>query len=428
MSPDVRPPLSAVQAERRYVLLSALQWLPTGLVIPVMVLLLQARGVALPVVGVIFALYSAVVIALELPTGSLADVLGRRRTLLVSRVLSVVSMVWMAVAQDAAGFALAMMVGGVARSLQSGPLEAWYVDAVHAADPDAEVRRGISRGWAAEATALALGAVVGGFVPTIAASLTLPFGLTPLALPYLAAAALTGVGFVAVLGLMREPARSGPRPAVGDVVRDVPRTVAAGLRLAARDRTVRLVLGAMAAFSFALSALELLSPLQFAALLGGEEEASGAYGILVTLAFLGSAGGSAIAPRAAAAVRSGPRAAALMTLLIALALGGMAVGSAFAVVAAMYVGVYVFAGIAGPLKNEALHQRVDAGQRATLLSVASLVQMLGGLVGSLVIPVVAVGGFGLAWLLAGGVVLMGATLLAFLPVAVDRIRREPVAA
>ncbi len=421
-------PLTAAQAERRYLLLSGLQWLPTGLVIPIMVLLFQARGVELPVVGAIFALYSVVVIALELPTGSLADVLGRRRTLLVSRVLAVISLVAMAVAQDAVGFGIAMVVNGVSRSLQSGPLEAWYVDAVHAADPDAEVQRGISRGWAVEAVAIAIGAVTGGLIPGLIGPAVLPAGLTALSVPYLGAAALTGVGLVAVAALMREPARTDRRPALRDVVRDVPATIQGGVRLAGRDRTIRLVLGAVLAFGFALSALEVLSPLQFAALLGGEEEASAAYGILVTLAFLGTAGGSALAPRVAQLVRSAPRAAALTTGLIALALGGMALGSSFVVVAAMYVLVYVFAGVAGPLKNDTLHQRVDASQRATLLSVVSLGQMLGGLIGSLVTPILAVNGFGLAWLVAAAVVLVGAGLLSRLPARVERVAREPLPA
>jgi MFS family permease len=428
MSATIHAPLTASQAERRYLILSGLQWLPAGLVIPIMVLLFQARGVELPVVGAIFALYSAVVIALELPTGSLADVLGRRRTLLVSRVLAVVSLGAMAVAQDAVGFGLAMVVSGVSRSLQSGPLEAWYVDAVHAADPDAEVRRGISRGWAVEAVAIAVGAVTGGLIPGLVGSATLPAGLTALSVPFLGAAALTVVGFVAVALLMREPAVTTRRPALRDIVRDVPVTIRGGLDLAGRDRTIRLVLGAMLAFGFALSALEVLSPLQFAVLLGGEEQASAAYGVLVTLAFLGTAGGSAVAPRVAEAVRSAPRAAALTTGLIALALIGMAIGSTFVVVAAMYVAVYVFAGVAGPLKNDTLHQRVDATQRATLLSVASLGQMLGGLVGSLVTPILAVNGFGVAWVGAAAVVLVGAGLLSRLPTRVERVGREPVPA
>ena len=84
--------LTARQAEWRYVVLSGLQWLPVGLVIPVLVLLLRARGIELPVIGALFAVYTIVVIVLELPTGSLADVLGRRRTLVLSRILYIASL------------------------------------------------------------------------------------------------------------------------------------------------------------------------------------------------------------------------------------------------------------------------------------------------------------------------------------------------
>ena len=52
----------------------------------------------------------------------------------------------MAVATDVVQFGVVMALGGVARALQSGPLEAWYVDTVRAADPDADVRRMASRG------------------------------------------------------------------------------------------------------------------------------------------------------------------------------------------------------------------------------------------------------------------------------------------
>ena len=125
--------LTAQQAERRYIALSGLQWLPIGLVAPVLVLLLRARGLELPVIGALFAVYTVVVILLELPTGSFADVLGRRRTLVISRILSVVSLAGMAIATDVFQFAAVMALAGTARALQSGPLEAWYVDSVRAA-------------------------------------------------------------------------------------------------------------------------------------------------------------------------------------------------------------------------------------------------------------------------------------------------------
>ena len=414
--------LTASQAERRYVALSGLQWLPVGLVVPILVLLLRARGLELPVIGGLFAVYTLAVIVLELPTGSLADVLGRRRTLAVSRVLSIASLLGMAVATDVVQFGIVMVLSGVARALQSGPLEAWYVDAVRATDPDADVRRGISRAWAVEAAALAVGAIIGGFVPSLVAGLPSDGPLIPLSIPYLAAAMLQGVSLAAVLLWMSDPPNVVRVPA-HRIISGVPATVAAGLRLAGGDRTIRLVLGAVAAFGFALSALETVAPVQFAALLGGEERASGAYGVLVTLAFFGTSLGSAAAPRAAAAIGSGPRTAALVTALMAAGLAGMATGASFLLVAALYVAFYLFAGLAGPLNNETLHQRVEADQRATLLSVVSLAQMSGGLLSNLLVPAIAAVSFGLGWAVAGAVVLVGAVLLALLPRTVPR--RQP---
>jgi MFS family permease len=420
--------LSAAQAERRFVLLSGLQWLPVGLVAPVLVLLLRARGFDLPVIGTMFALYSAVVIVLELPTGGVADVLGRRRTLLVSRLLSVCGLALMAVAADIAVIAVAIVVLATSRALQSGPLEAWYVDAVHAADPEAEVQRGISRGWAVEAVGLAIGAITGGFLPQLFSGLPQNGLLVPFSVPFILASLLTLAGLLAVIALMPEPPRVGARPSVGRLVRDVPATVAAGLRLAGRDRTIVLVLGATLAFGFALSALEIVAPVQFAHLLGSEESASAVFGVLVTLAFLGSAGGSAVAPRSAGLVGSASRTAALATGLIALFFLGLAVGPPFVAVAVLYVGIYLLAGISGPLGNDLLHLRVNADQRATLLSVRSLIQQLGGLAGSLLIPALAAVSFGLGWLVAGGLVFAGAALLLILPRQVPRIAAAPVTA
>jgi MFS family permease len=423
MTPRNAAILTPSQAEWRYVVLSGLQWLPIGLVVPVLVLLLRARGIELPVIGALFAVYTVVVIVLELPTGSFADVLGRRRTLFLSRILSVVSLAGMAVATDVIQFGAVMALAGIARALQSGPLEAWYVDSVRAADPEADVRRGISRAWALEAAALATGAVVGGLLPSLATGLPAGGLLIPLSIPWLAAAALQGLGLIAVLLLMVEPPNGAHAP-VSRILRDVPSTVANGLRLVGGDRTIRLVLGATAAFGFALSSLETVAPVQFATLLGGEERASGAYGILVTLAFFGTSLGSAGAPRAAAHIGSGPRTAALVTALMAAALAGMATGASFLLVAALYVAFYLFAGLAGPLNNETLHQRVEADQRATLLSVLSLAQMSGGLVSNLLVPTIAAVSFGLGWAVAAGIVLAGAVLLGMLPRTIPR--RRPV--
>ena len=142
----------------------------------------------------------------------------------------------------------------------------------------------------------------------------------------------------------------------------------------------------------------------------------------MTLAFLGTSAGSASAPRAASLVGSGSRTAALVFALMAVALAGMATGASFLIVATLYIAFYLFAGVAGPLNNDTLHHRVGAEQRATLLSVVSLAQMLGGLGSTLLVPTLAAVSFGLGWATAGAVVLIGAILLAMLPKTVARRR------
>src|SRR4029453_6514103 len=84
--------LDARSARRRYLLLVALRWLPTGFLIPVTVLLALSRGLSLTQIGLVFSVQGLVVLALELPTGGLSDALGRRPTLILAGVFALLSL------------------------------------------------------------------------------------------------------------------------------------------------------------------------------------------------------------------------------------------------------------------------------------------------------------------------------------------------
>lgn len=79
-------PTDPASVRRRLLVLLALRWLPTGLMIPVLVLLLLERGLSLAQLGLAFAAQGFMVLVLELPTGGFADTLGRRRVLLLASV------------------------------------------------------------------------------------------------------------------------------------------------------------------------------------------------------------------------------------------------------------------------------------------------------------------------------------------------------
>lgn len=397
--------MNLAQARRRYLGLTALRWSATGLALPVQMLIYAARGVDLPTVGLLVALYSGLVVLLELPTGALADRLGRRRTMLLACVFLVVAPLALAFAQAWWQFALVSLASAVGRALGSGPVEAWYVDTVRAADPQVSIRTGISQGWAVESVGLGLAAIVGGALPGQFRGMPNDGLLTPLSVPALGAATLAALSLVAHALLMKEPPRTSAAGGARAAVRAVPGQIAQGVRLAWRDPVVRPLMIRTAAVGVAINTLELLAPLQFAALLGGADQAALAYGLLAAGGFLGTAVGSALAPWLCRRLPWHPLiVAALASVGGALAVGLVGLASVgiggFVLAAAGYLGTYTLMGPAGPLATEAVHNQVTERDRATLVSVASLALQLGGFVSSLTVTRLAGWGFGYGWLAA----------------------------
>src|SRR4051812_39564965 len=153
---------------RRFVLLRALRWLPVGLVLPFLVITPQARGLSLSAIGAVFAVHSAVNIALEVPSGGLADLVGRRRVLIAGAALTALSLLIFAAAESVVAFMVSAAMLAAGRSLISGSLEAWYVDSLRLLDPAAPLSHGLSRGAAAEGVALAVGSLISGGLVTLA--------------------------------------------------------------------------------------------------------------------------------------------------------------------------------------------------------------------------------------------------------------------
>ncbi|MGW4963703.1 MFS transporter [Nonomuraea sp. NPDC004186] len=154
--------MTARSALRRYMLVSFLTWLPLGLMAATMVLLMTARGLGLAEVGLAVTVFSVVTATLELPTGGLADVLGRRVVLAVSAAFTVAALALLAVSTTFWMFLISGVLKGVARALSSGPATSWYVDTLHGIEGrDADLKPGLARGGAMESGALCVGVLAG---------------------------------------------------------------------------------------------------------------------------------------------------------------------------------------------------------------------------------------------------------------------------
>ena len=112
----------------------------------VFVLLMLERGLSLAQIGLGTAAQGVVMLFLELPSGGLADALGRKPVLILATLFSIAAMSLLLVADTVWLLAIVSALQGVFRALDSGPLEAWFIDASIAADRDVDIERGLARG------------------------------------------------------------------------------------------------------------------------------------------------------------------------------------------------------------------------------------------------------------------------------------------
>ncbi|MEV6217840.1 MFS transporter [Nocardia sp. NPDC051833] len=406
---------------RRYVVLNVLGWLPTGLCAPVLILLLAARGIDMATMGALLAAYGLTAAALELPTGGLADVVGRRPVLIAASLLFLVSTVSLGIGTGVLVLGAGILLEAAGRALDSGPLQAWYVDAVHAVDEDVDLTSAFAHGRTAGSIALAVGALAGGALAALAPLPSAGAGpVLALSLPYLAAAGVIVVRIVVQLAWVGETVRR-PRADLRAVLADIPRTVRVGIGTCARVGVLRRITVLCGVIGVVLAAVELLAPLQIAASLGGDSRAVGAFAVFTALGGFAMAAGSAASPTLTRLLGSVRRTVVLALVLTAVAVAALGT-PLLLVVAAGYVGVYLALGAPEPLLDTLTHRAATAGERATVLSVQSLALRICGSVGALAAGVLAAHASATAvWVLVVAVLGLGALVAAGLP------GREPAA-
>jgi MFS family permease len=386
-------------ARRRYLILIALRWLPTGLLIPVTVLLALSRGLSLTEIGLIFSIQGLVVLALELPTGGLSDALGRRPILILAGVVGLVSLALLYIADSVALFAASMALQGVFRALDSGPLEAWYVDATLSADPTAEIEHGLSAGSTVLSLAIAIGALLSGGLVALD-----PFDAIPtLALPLLVALALGVVNVVAIVVLMRETPRARDTHAVAASVRQVPRVVVDGLGLLRASRVLMALVAVELFWGFSMVTFESLFPVRLSEVIGDADQAAALMGPVTSVAWFASAAGAglivAVSRRIGVARSAGLLRVVQGATIVAM---GLLAGPLGVVVA--YLACYVAHGASNPMHMTLLHRQVDGPHRATVLSMNSMISQPAGALGAILLSALADGTSISTAMIVGGII------------------------
>jgi MFS family permease len=365
--------LSPVAARRVFLTLSFTRWFPVGLVVGLLTLWQLERGLTVAQAMTISSAAGLTIFALELPTSGFADAFGRRPVFVVSAVVNVVASSILLVAHSFWAFFAAAVLTGVFRALDSGPLEAWFVDTVHTTTPGADVDGALAAQGTVLGGAIAAGALVSGGLVWWH-----PFtGASALVLPVAVFVVLNVVHLLAVLVLLREPRgaehldASGARRALTSA-KEAPVVVRDGLGLLRTNRALRGIVCVEVFWSVAMIVFETFQPIRLAELVGGEERAGAIMGPVA------AAGWAVFALGAALSGWSSRRIGVTRTAIAARVLNGMGavvmglVAGPAALIAAYGV-TYLLHGAAGPAHSALLHREARASNRATVLSINSMV-------------------------------------------------------
>lgn len=362
----------AAQLVRRYYSYAGIYTLAASVIWGINTLFLLDAGLSIAEVFIANAAFSVGTVLFEIPTGVVADTIGRRASFLLSLIVlagSTLAYVWLA--QTGAGvvaFSVASVFIGLGFTFYSGAMEAWLVDGLYGLGYEGEMDGIFANAQIIGGVAMLVGTIGGGFL-----------GQIDLALPFVVRAGLLIALFVLAFFGMHD---------VGFQSRDITwrtlpteaRAVAAkGVRHGWRTRPLRLIMiaGAIQSgiFMWAWYAwqpyfLELL-----------ERDAVWVAGVVAALLALAMIAGNSL-------VRLFTRYCGRRTTLLLWTAAGFSVASFgvglagnFPVALAFLLLTALAMGVQMPVRQAFIHAMVPSDERATVVSFDSMISGVGGVAG-----------------------------------------------
>ena len=382
-----------------------------GLTVAVVALALADRGMDLFQISLLFGIYSLTTMSMELPFGGLADSIGRKPVFLTAVVASLISLALFLSTNEFYVLALSFAFIGFGRALRSGTLDAWFVETFMATAPNVDVQPALAKAQWANATGLATGAVLGGFLPDLLGPVAERLGFSIYDVSYAASfGVMLGVFIFTMLAIVEKP-RPMNLTALKYGFANVPRVITDASLLALKHPALSILLAALAFFLMATNPVEVIWPTHTKPMLD-EGYANTIIGVLTATYFFSIAFGASLSPyisqlfKRRHAVTLAASLACLAGVQIALALQGGVIG--FVIIFILYS---VALGVSETPASSILHSCVEDHQRSTMLSLRSLVQQLGAAVGLILAGAVAeIYSTPIAWIVGAGFLLIAMAL------------------
>lgn len=387
----------------RYTLQVSLNWSLYAVLFPVQVLYMTDRGMSMLAIGLLVAILSVTTFVLEVPTGALADQMGRKTVYLWSLAVQAMALIALLSARGFWGIALGYSLLGAARALASGTLDAWFVERLRRVDATYPLERAMA--WVNAAMTLALGGVtlIGGFIP----AWELPGALSTWLYSVYDANLLVALILIpAVWGytatVMDEAVETRHQTSLLIALKRVPAMISDIIQWASQP-VLGVLLTTMALAGFAYFAIEHFWQPKLQTLMTDRVHQSWWLGLTGALFFLANALGNLASPLMSRWLVRNHR---IMMFITFASVGSImfVVGwqSRVPLFVLFFCGHTFFWGLGEPVYERLFHDEVPDLLRSSLTSAASLVLQIGGVIGGVCLGALADGlGLALAWSCSG---------------------------
>ncbi len=395
--------MTAKKIVNTYMTLVGMYTLAASLIWSVNTLFLLDAGLGIGEVFLANALFSAGMVLFEIPTGVVADTLGRRVSYLLSVViLGATTVLYVIAAEAGAGlivFGVVSVFMGLGFTFYSGALEAWLVDGLQSVGDHQKLDHVFARGQQVSGSAMFVGTISGGFL-----------GQVDLAIPFVLRAVLLVVVFGVASRLMHEIGFE-PKPlTLAEVPGQMRRQASVGIAKGWGDRGLRLLMSASAIrgvfFGWAFYAaqpyfLELL-----------DRDAVWVVGLVTAGVSLATIAGNQLVEMISR--RCGKRSTMLVWASAVSSAAAITIGltSSFAVAVGCLMLVAGAMGVISPVRQAYLNQVVETDYRATVISFDAMITSVGGVGGQVGLGALAdTRSFSAGYVVGGAVTVMAVPVL-----------------
>jgi DHA3 family tetracycline resistance protein-like MFS transporter len=149
-----------------------------GSILPVYVLYFRHYQINLFQIGLLASIFEASILIFEIPTGLVADIYGRKLSVILSAFVSLISGIFFIFFPYLFGFIVAEILNGLGETLRSGALEAWLVDSLKHEDKEEKVKYAFAQGTKYRTLGNLSGLILGGYLASLNIKLVwVPFAL-----------------------------------------------------------------------------------------------------------------------------------------------------------------------------------------------------------------------------------------------------------